>query len=120
MRKTMIWTLATAALWVAALIVTSDAQTPQGDILRAKGRFLEGTGWYNLYTAKADRINVETWKEINKEAERLYRDFLVERHQHFQYKRGLGSKNQAEQQRKFQEAQQRWRTSPNPEDITSG
>jgi hypothetical protein len=121
MNKTLVASLAMAATLVAAaLLDRSDAQTPQGDILRAQGRFLEGAGWYNLNTAAADRINVETWKQHNREVQRLYRDFLTERYAHIQKKRGLGGQIQADVQRKFEEAQARWRTNPTADDISSG
>jgi uncharacterized protein (TIGR03067 family) len=123
MKKMLLSALAMAAflfLGATMLIDTSDAQTPQGDVLRAQGRFLEGAGWYNLNTALADRINVETWKEANREVQRLYNDFLMDRYRHFQHNKNLGSKVQADVQRKFAEAQARWRTTPTPDDITSG
>jgi hypothetical protein len=121
MNKTLLASLAMAAtLGAAALLDTSDAQTPQGDILRGQGRFLEGAGWYNLNTARADRINVETWKQQNREVERLYRNFLMDKHMHTVHNKKLGSKVQEDYRRKFEEAQFRWRTNPTPEDITSG
>jgi hypothetical protein len=121
MNKTLVASLAMAAtLMAVALLGKSDAQTPQGDMLRAQGRFLEGAGWYNLNTARADRINVETWKSYNREVQRLYRDFLLDKHLVVQRDRRLGSRVQEEVQRKFEEAQNRWRTSPSPEDISSG
>lgn len=109
-----------AVLAAAAFLDTSSAQTPRGDVLRAEGRFLEGAGWYNLNTARADRINVETWKQYNREVQRLYRDFLIDKHLHLQHNKGLGTRVQQEYQRKFEEAQFRWRTNPTADDITSG
>ncbi len=121
MSKTLLASLAlAAAVGAAALVNSSEAQTPRGDIIRAQGRFLEGAGWYNLNTAMADRINVETWKQYNREVQRLYRDFLMDKHLVVTHKRGLGTKVQEEVQRKFEEAQYRWRTNPNAEDISSG
>jgi hypothetical protein len=122
MRKTVFTLLGLAVTLGAALLGSggSRAQTVQGDILRGQGRFLEGAGWYNLNTARADRINVETWKQYNREVQRLYRDYMVDRYQHLQYKKGLTGKLQREYQRKFEEAQRRWRTAPTLDDITSG
>jgi hypothetical protein len=121
MNKTLVCSLALAAtLGAAALIVTSDAQTPQGDITRAQGAYIADVGWYNLNTALADRINVETWKQTNREAERLYSAFLEDKHLHTVHNKKLGNKAQAESKRKFEEAQLRWRTNPDLDDITSG
>jgi hypothetical protein len=121
MNKTMLSALSLAAvLGVAALFNTTDAQTPQGDIIRAQGAFLDGAGWYNLHTAEADRINVETWKEVNREAERLYNNFLMERFQRYEHTKKLGNMVQADVKKRFQQAQRRWRNNPTPEDITSG
>ncbi len=110
------------ALTVAIALTStgSRAQTPQGDILRGRGRFLEGAGWYNLNTARADSINVETWKSYNREVQRLYRDYMVERYHRVLYKKGLSNKLQQDAERKFQEAQSRWRTNPTVDDIMSG
>lgn len=96
------------------------AQTVQGDILRGKGRYLEGAGWYNLNTARAGRINVETWKATNREAQRLYRDYMADRSRHIQARKGLTNKVQAELLRKMEEDQRRWREDPTPDDIASG
>jgi hypothetical protein len=39
--------------------------TPQGDILRGEGVFLQGAGFFNLYTAQANSINTDTWIRFN-------------------------------------------------------
>jgi len=39
--------------------------TPQGDILRGEGVFLQGAGLFNYYTATADSINADTWMRLN-------------------------------------------------------
>jgi hypothetical protein len=96
------------------------AQTVQGDILRGQGRFLEGAGWYNFNTARADRINVETWKEYNREVQRLYRDYMIDRALHIAGRKDKTDKLQKKYQREFEEAQRRYRDNPNPDDITSG
>ncbi len=44
----------------------------------------------------------------------------MERYQHYQHNKKLGNKVQADVKRQFLEAQRRWRTSPTPDDITSG
>lgn len=98
----------------------SQSQTVQGDILRGKGRYLEGAGWYNLNSARAGRINVETWKSYNKEVQRIYRDYMIDRAKHIQYRKGLTNKLQDELMRKIEEDQRRWRESPTAEDIASG
>jgi hypothetical protein len=121
MKKTLVSLLGLAVTLGAALLSGgSRAQTVQGDVLRGQGRFLEGAGWYNLNTARADRINVETWKSYNREVQRLYRDYMIDRYHHIQYKKGLTNKVQQDYQRKFEEAQRRWRTNPNADDINTG
>lgn len=117
MNKTLLGLLTFVLTVVAA---SARGQTVQGDILRGEGRYLQGAGWYNFNTARADRINVETWKAYNREVQRLYRDYMIDRYRHIQYKKGLTNKLQAEIQRRFEEDERRWRTSPTPADILSG
>jgi hypothetical protein len=107
-------------LTATLLAAGTRAQTVPGDILRGKGSYLRGAGWYNLNTARAGRINVETWKASNREVQRLYRDYMAGRARHINYKRGLTGKLQDELLRKMAEDQRRWRESPTPEDIASG
>jgi hypothetical protein len=121
MNKTMLSALSLAAfLGVAAFLNTTGAQTPQGDIIRAQGAFLDGAGWYNLHTAEADRINVETWKAVNREAERVYNNFLMERYRHNEHSKKLTKKVQDDFKKRYEQAQRRWRTNPTPDDIRSG
>ena len=107
-------------LTATLLVAGTRAQTVPGDILRGKGRYLEGAGWYNLNTARAGRINVETWKASNREVQRLYRDYMMDRARRINYRRGLTGKLQDELQRKMEEDQRRWRENPTPADIASG
>jgi hypothetical protein len=93
------------------------AQTVQGDVLRAKGRYLEGAGWYNLNTARADRINVESWKAVNREAQRLYRDYMADRAKRISRSKGLTDKHQDALFKKMAEDQRRWRDNPTPNAI---
>ncbi len=97
-----------------------NAQTVQGDILRGEGRFLAGAGWYNLNTARADSINVETWKSYNREVQRLYTNYMIDRARHIQYSRNMAAKVQKDSERNLREAQKRWRTNPTAGDIVSG
>src|SRR5262245_47176656 len=120
MKKVLILLTGMAATLATVLSGRSPTQTVQGDILRGQGRFLAGAGWYDLHTARADRINVETWKASNREVQRLYRDFMYDVYQHRVYRTKLTGKLQEESKRKFQEAQDRWRTNPNLDDILSG
>jgi hypothetical protein len=117
MNKTL---LRLVTLSVALAPAGARAQTVQGDILRGEGRYLAGAGWYNFNTARAGRINVETWKAYNREVQRLYRDYMIDRSRHIQYKKGLTNKLQADIQRRFEEDQRRWRESPTAADISSG
>src|SRR3954463_6467916 len=96
------------------------AQTVPGDILRGKGSYLRGAGWYNLNSARAGRINVETWKSYNREVQRLYRDYMMDRPRRIRSRKDLTNKVQADFQRKFEEDQRRWREDPTPADISSG
>lgn len=107
-------------LCLAIFPTTARAQTVAGDILRGKGRYLEGAGWYNFNTARAGRLNVETWKAYNREVQRLYRDYMIDRYNHIQGKKGTTNALQAEAQRRFEEDQRRWRDNPTPADISSG
>lgn len=105
-----------------AIVLPADTrgQTVQSDILRGEGRYLQGAGWYNFNTARAGRINVDTWKAYNREVQRLYHDYMIDRYRHIQYKKGLTNKLQEEIQRRFEEDQRRWRENPTPADIASG
>lgn len=109
-----------------ALVPTASGQrfggvgTAQGDILRGQGAYLAGAGWYNLNTARANNINVDTWKKYNLEVQRLYQVWLRDRATHIQYKRKLTAGVQEDLARKAEEAQRRWRENPSPDDITSG
>jgi hypothetical protein len=118
----IILSAAGVAVAAGAVLTTlgARAQTVQGDILRGQGRFLEGAGWYNFNTARADRINVETWKEYNREVQRLYRDYMIDRAQHIAGRKARTDKLQKAYQREFEEAQRRYRENPNSDDITSG
>jgi len=79
-----------------------------------------GAGWYNLNTARANNINVDTWKKHNLEVQRLYRSYLQERYSHSQGRKKLAAGVEAAWQKKFEEDQRRWRENPDPDDISSG
>lgn len=111
------------SLWLLVALgpnTPSLAQTVQANVLRAKGRYLEGAGWYNLNTARADRINVESWKAVNREAQRLYRDYMADRAKRISRSKGLTDKHQDALFKKMAEDQRRWRDNPTPDDIASG
>jgi hypothetical protein len=105
---------------LAACAPTANAQSYTGDVLRGEGRYLEGAGWYNFNTARADRINVETWKSYNREVERLYRNYMIERAKEIRYKRGLTKKVQDQHLKDVEADMRRWRENPSAEDISSG
>ncbi len=94
--------------------------TAQGDILRGQAAYMVGAGWYNLNTARANNINVDTWKKHNMEVQRLYRSYLQERYSHSQGRKKLTEGVEAAWQKKFEEDQRRWRESPTTDDISSG
>src|SRR3954467_4633654 len=117
MRKFALILVASAAALSAP---AARAQTGQGDILRGQGRFLAGAGWYNFNTARADRINVETWKSYNREVQRIYREYMMDRAHHIASRKGKTNKVQDVIQRRFEESQRRWRENPTPDYIASG
>ena len=62
---------AALVLWTGTLCGVSNGQnlgrgsTVEGDIARGEGAFLSGVGWYNLRTAQAASVNVDSairWK----------------------------------------------------------
>ena len=120
--KTTLYVLVSLAtvLGFTGSLHRAHAQTVQGDILRGKGRFLEGAGWYELNSARGRNIDVDTWSKYNKEVQRLYRDYMIDRYKRMAYKKGLTVRQQAEVMRKFAEDQRRWRENPSPDDIASG
>src|SRR5262245_10626842 len=59
-------TCGTGAPPYAAASVAQAADTPESALLKGQGAFLRGAGSYNLNTAKATSINVDTvirWKQ---------------------------------------------------------
>jgi hypothetical protein len=94
--------------------------TAQGDILRGQGRYLEGAGWYELNSARARNIDVDTWKKHNLEVQRLYRAYLEDRYLHIRYKKTLRKGVQDDWKKKYEEDQRRWRENPTSDDISSG
>ena len=113
-----------AGLLLLALAVSgtgpSFGQTIQGDIIRAQGSFYQNFGWYELNSARAASINVDTWSRYNREVQRLYRDYMQERAMYLARKKGLTNKSQAAALKEYAEAQSRYRLGPKAEDITSG
>src|SRR3954452_5015706 len=83
--------------------------TAQGDILRGQGAYMAGAGWYNLNTARANNINVDTWKKYNLEVQRLYRSYLEDRYLHIRNKKRIRQGAQDEFKRKYEEDERRWR-----------
>jgi hypothetical protein len=94
--------------------------TAQGDILRGQGAYMAGAGWYNLNTARANNINVDTWKKENLEIQRLYQVWQEDRAHHIKYRRGLSAGAQEDWKKKYEAERRRWRENPNPDDIASG
>ncbi len=95
------------------------ARRPKGIFCEPRDGFSRA-GWYNFNTARADRINVETWKEYNREVQRLYRDYMLDRAAHIRYKRNLTNKEQEMHRLELEADQRRWREKPTPQDIHSG
>ncbi len=89
------------------------SSTAEGDLARGLGAFLEGAGFYNYKTAKAESIDADTIKrwneymyESNRVASRLHRSRLAARRQSIIEKR--------------ERRQEQLRNTPTAADITSG
>ena len=92
------------------------AQTVEGDILRGQGAFLRGAGWYNLRTAKATAINVDTtirWKEDLRKIQR-------ERAYYDAQKAESKKLTVEEFRRQMAQRERELRTNPSINDVQSG
>jgi hypothetical protein len=105
---------------VASGTSPSLGQTVPGDIIRARGAFYRDFGWYELNSARAASINVDTWSRYNRETQRLYQVYMKDRAMNLARKKGLTDKTQAAALKEYEQAQSRYRLGPKPEDITSG
>jgi hypothetical protein len=93
------------------------AQPPnQAAVLRGEGAFLRGLGSYNLNTAQADSINLDTvirWKQDLRNDQRLHKDL--------QERNAMGKKLKIEEVKRQQQMRERTlRINPTPSDIQNG
>lgn len=92
------------------------SQTVEGDILRAKGCYLRGLGWYNLNSARANSINVDAtirWKQDLRRIQQEMRDLEA--------RKLAGKKLKTEELKQRRLARERQlRTNPSATDVQSG
>lgn len=92
------------------------AQTAEGATLRGAGAYLKGLGWYNVNTAQANAINVETTIKWQRELRRL-----AEENRALDARRLAGKAFRIEDVKRRQQArEQQLRTNPSGEDVVSG
>ncbi|AGA24655.1 hypothetical protein [Singulisphaera acidiphila] len=87
--------------------------TPQGDILRGEGVFLQGAGMFNYYTAQADSINADTMMRIN---EYIYLSIRQDRAE----KAARRARRTAERLANFNLIRSRVENNPNQNDMLKG
>ncbi len=92
------------------------AQTPAGDLARGQGAYLNGAGWYNLNTAKANSVNTDAairWKQDLRKIQSEKRDLEA--------RTAAGKKLRVEEvkQRQF-EREQQLRVTPTGADVQTG
>jgi hypothetical protein len=94
--------------------------TPQGDILRGEGAFLQGAGWYELNSAKGRSIDERTLERIANWNENY---FESQKHLYNAYRdRKKGELQKAYDARvaKHMADESRFRTSPTQDDVMKG
>ncbi|WP_406698149.1 hypothetical protein V5E97_04755 [Singulisphaera sp. Ch08] len=87
--------------------------TPQGDILRGGGVFLQGAGIYNYYTAMGDSINADTMMRVN---EYIYLSIRQDRAE----KAARRARRTAERLANFNQIRDRIENDPNQNDMVKG
>ena len=100
--------------------VVGPGSTPQGDMARGEGVFLQGLGWYELNDAKAMALNFETWRKMEQWNRELQADFRRSYNVEVAQKNYRTKKLYEEAQRKHEEREMQLRTKPNAEDIRKG
>jgi len=105
---------------VQAQDVVLPGSTPQGDILRGQGQFLKGMAWYEVGSAQARAIDVETMIAWNRAVPESYNQYLIERAQRSAGRRALSNARQQAAAKALAETQRRWRANPAADDIRSG
>lgn len=85
-------------------------------VIRAEGAFLRGAGWYNLNTAKAESIQVNTMIRWKADLRRIAAEKRA-----LQIEKEAGHKlNREELQHRLEQRDMQLRTNPTAEDVTTG
>ncbi len=92
------------------------AQTAEGDILRGKGVFAAGVGWYNLNSAKGNAINVRAMRNYNEEVRLNY----INRVKFYAEKKAGRKVTQEEAAKRAQQRIAELRNNPSIDDIRNG
>ncbi|SIO39125.1 hypothetical protein SAMN05444166_4318 [Singulisphaera sp. GP187] len=87
--------------------------TPQGDILRGEGVALQGAGFFNYYTAKANSINADTMMRVN---EYIYLSIRQDRAE----KAARRARRTAQRLASFNQIRNRVENDPNQNDMLKG
>lgn len=97
-------------------VIVGGADTPDSANLRGAGNYLQGLGWYNLNSAKAESIQLETQIRWEKELRESYARANENRRQK------LSEKNmKAEERKQLQKQKQlQLRANPTDDDIRNG
>ena len=111
-----------AGVLLVMLLVGPSAkgQTVPGDILRGRGYYLRGAGWYNLHTAEARSINVDTAIRWNQAVYAAYVQANKERSARIAKRTRLTNATIAEHQKEHEERERRLRENPTQDDILKG
>jgi hypothetical protein len=113
---------AALVLWTGTLCGVSNGQnlgrgsTVEGDIARGEGAFLSGVGWYNLRTAQAASVNVDSairWKADLRKIQQEARELEAQK----KYQKNM---NIEQVRARMAQREKELRTSPSPADVQSG
>jgi hypothetical protein len=94
--------------------------TSQGDAGRSMGRFLRGMAWYELGSAQARAIDMDTIIAWNQAVQTSYNRDLQERARRFASRKAARNAREQEVAKVLAETQRRWREDPTVDDIRSG
>jgi hypothetical protein len=94
--------------------------SPQGESLRAEGRYLQGMAWYNFGAARAAAIDADAQAAWNRAVQAEYSRDLAERADRRAAKKALRDEREQDAAPRRAEARRRWREDPTPDDIRSG
>jgi hypothetical protein len=112
-----------AAVWIVGQHARAQdigGTTPQGEAMRAEGRFLQGMAWYNFGAARSEAMNAEAQAAWNRAVQADYARDLAERADRRSAKKSLRDEREQDAAKRREETRRRWREDPTPEDIRSG